>query len=284
MKSSLFLNDTTNIDHAFIDDLGMIVGGSFRPKFIVTGEVDQHENVVVDFSTIKKTIKKLIDDNDEGFDHKLWWITGLSLGDIEFTVDTVTITTPMLTITGPKNIVRVIDQVHLNGYLEERLQEIYPAVNITIDTTLTTEFDLHPNMNSKAHMFRYVHGLKESTSWGCQNIGHGHLSYIAANTTDQLETDLVLAKIAVELDNTIFAWNDNTGGNDADIKYTCSRGEMSMTLHDASDSCIVLGTETTIENIVNFIATEWFEELASAGVKQLYVSEGLSKGAVVDLG
>jgi hypothetical protein len=29
--------------------------------------------VVIDFSTVKKTIKKVIDDPEKGFDHKLWW-------------------------------------------------------------------------------------------------------------------------------------------------------------------------------------------------------------------
>lgn len=279
-KSSMFLGDTTNVDHAYIDDTGMVVGGSYRPKFIVTGEVDPVENVVVDFSTIKKSIKSYIDDKEEGFDHKLWWYEGTSKGTITFDGDRVTIITPHVKITGPKNIIRVITQeADMNEYLMEKLNEKYPSVNICISTIQTTAFDIMPQMNTDVVPFRYVHGLKLSTSWGCQNIAHGHLSYIAATTSDILKTNILLKTMAQELDNSIFAWSENLSDNV--ISYESSRGYMEMVVK--SGKIKVLKTETTVEHIVDYIVDNWYNDLKLAGVETLFVSEGLSKGANKDI-
>ena len=76
--AELFLSDLTVVDHAYIDDSGNVVGGSFNPTFYVAGNVDPVEQVVVDFSTIKKDIKNIIDSRLIGFDHKLWVIDGYS--------------------------------------------------------------------------------------------------------------------------------------------------------------------------------------------------------------
>lgn len=281
--SSMFLADTTNIDHAYIDEQGMIVGGSYRPKFVVTGTVDPVENVVVDFSTIKKTLKATIDDQDAGFDHKLWWIVGKSKGVLEVNGDRISITTDHVQIQAPANAIRIIEssvETELTNYLLAKTAQVYPDVNICIATDLTVDLDVMPQINSTPHLFRYVHGLKESTSWGCQNIGHGHLSYIAATTTNPLMTNMLLAQIAQELDNTVFAWNQNV--SDRTIDYTCGRGHMSMKL-SADVKLVVLNTETTVEHLVDYVDATYKQELIDAGVVSLFVSEGLSKGACLNV-
>lgn len=289
MQSSMFLGDTTNIDHAYIDENGVVVGGSYRPKFFVTGDIDPVENVVVDFSTIKKTLKAIIDDKVSGYDHKLWWINGVSEGEISFVEDQVHIITPYVNITGPKDIVKLIDGDVDEYFVKELtvlLNQKYPNVNITIENTMTTTFDLMPHVNSDAFRFRYVHGLKESTSWGCQNIAHGHLSYIAAETTNELATNMLLAGIASTLDGSVFVWHDNITGHDQDgsmvtVEYTSGRGHMKMEVHDSL--VVPIETETTVEHLVEFVAAEYGEMLRNAGVTRLHVSEGLSKGACVTL-
>lgn len=281
--SSLFLADTTNIDHAYIDDRGMIVGGSYRPKFIVTGKVDPVENVVVDFSTIKKSLKAIIDDKDEGYDHKLWWYSGWSKGDIVISGDRVVIETPFLRIETPRNAVTIISpEDGFEEYLIRKARDIYPDVDLSIATEMTQTFDEMPQFTTGAHSFRYVHGLKDSTSWGCQNIGHGHLSYIAARTNGDVGTiiasERVLSRIADEVNDTIFVWRDNLV--DDGIVYECSRGRMSM-MFKQDVKHVVLDTETTVEHLVDYIADTYRDDLIKAGVEELFVSEGLSKGACV---
>lgn len=280
----MFLGDTTNVDYAYIDNKGMILGGSYRPKFIVTGEIDPVEKVVVDFSTIKKSLKAIIDDKETGFDHKLWWIEGYSKGEINFNNSTVVITTPYMRIEGPKDIVKVTmyDESYtasadFNRYCLGKLKEKFPRVNIKMETNLGTTFDVIPQINSDYHAFRYVHGLKNSTSWGCQNIGHGHLSYIAAQTHNTQATDQVLYQISKDIDSAIFAWRDNQP-NDNTIKYRCERGNMQMEFADVV-KVICLETETTVEYLVEYIVNRYKHLLINAGVQTLFVSEGLSKGA-----
>lgn len=303
MRSSMFVNDCTNIDHAYINNEGRVIGGSYRPKFIVSGEVDPHEEVVVDFSTIKKSLKKLIDDLNNGFDHKLWWIDGFSAGKIQFNPDnTVRIKTRHVEVTGPANIVRVVSSENdivskfeypgqvryvLTEYLEKELAKIYPNVDISIATKLDTTFDVHPFVDTDCHSFRYVHGLKNSTSIGCTNVAHGHLSYLAASIklhSNKLEADLLLRRIADQMDKKVFIWTDNVISNDqhcAYLTYKCVRGDMAMEV--SQDQAVIVNTETTVEHLVDYIVEWWYNDLKKVGISSVWCSEGLSKGAVVNL-
>jgi hypothetical protein len=74
-KSTMFLANLSVVDHAVLIPEGLIRGNSHNPSFEVSGVVDEVENVVCDFSTIKKRMKQLIDDHDMGFDHKCWILT-----------------------------------------------------------------------------------------------------------------------------------------------------------------------------------------------------------------
>lgn len=286
--SSMFLADTTNIDFAYIDENGQVIGGSFRPKFHVTGEIDEVENVVIDFSSVKKVLKAAIDDKTTGFDHKLWWIEGTSKGDITFENDRVKIVTPMVEVEGPSDIVRVVNEPDVAGiikkYLESTLSTTHSGTNAVLDVFLTSAMDSMPTINTSLVPFRYVHGLKDSTSWGCQNIAHGHLSYIAARSDYPDSTNLVLTQIAAALDNSIFAKAENVVNDDDNgvvIEYTSSRGDMRMVVRQPG--IVRLETETTIEHIVTMIAEQWGDDLRNVGTTLLYVSEGLSKGAVISL-
>ena len=281
-RSSMFLNDITNVDHAYINSDGMIIGGSYRPKMIITGVVDPIENVVVDFSTVKKTIKQSIDDLETGFDHKLWWIDGVSKGKISFKDGRVSVKTTFVEIEGPANIVRVISggEIPIQDHVFSCLDKIYPESDIEVECNLTNDFDLPFWMNTQPHLFRMVHGLKVSTSVPCQNIGHGHLNFLGAETNDILNSNITLAKIADTLDSKVFAWSDNLKGNDL-IKYSCSRGDMVMKIYEYK--MIMMHNETTVENIVEWISKNWYEELKSSGVTRLFCSEGLSKGACINI-
>ena len=279
--SSMFLGDTTNIDLAYISCTGEVVGYSYRPKFIVSGKIDAKENVVVDFSTIKKLLKGTIDDRFDGYDHKLWWYEDASKGTIQFASGMVNIKTPYVEITGPADIVKVIPKdFGIEEHVNRLLQEKYPYNEVSARLTLTTDVDLMPEMNVPPQFFSYVHGLKDSTSWGCQNIAHGHLSYIIAEVTGDttLATEL-LKKIADRINGTIFAWKRNV--NENIITYDSFRGPMKMRVN--SEKFEVLQTETTVEHLVHWVYRVYRDDLYDAGVKTLFLSEGLSKGACYTL-
>lgn len=295
-RSTMFLNNVTAIDFAFIDDTGWIQGGSLNPTFLITGKVDPIENVVIDFSTVKKIIKEVIDGKENGFDHKLWYIKGVSeINSFNDLGSSATILTNKVTLHLPNNAIKIIDYPLNNTFknypeivsraistaLEIRLNEMYPGFDIKVTTRLLPDIIPSPYANSATHAFRYVHGLKNSTSWGCQNIAHGHFSYISAETENPYLTNFLLAKVAAFLDNSVFVWKENlTETSDrVSINYTTDRGYFAMSLDREKANYFTMNKETTIENIVEVIAETFRQDFIEAGVTTLYISEGLNKGA-----
>lgn len=308
MKSKMFLNNVTAIDLAYIDDTGAVIGDSINPKIIVTGDVDPTEKVVVDFSSIKKDIKGIIDAKYSGFDHKLWLVEGYSkysLSDNPMTPPGVTyVLTPKMSIAAPRDAFKLVKarsevpqtfiDIAMNCMvfeLEDELRIKYPNINLRIELGFDDDFISSPDMDTELHPFRYVHGLKDSTSWGCQNIAHGHLSFLAATANPDAnlrEVEMCLQSIAAELDGKVFVNNANIFAKHRDftvIGYTTPRGEfaMSMTSEYVEESALFLDTETTVEYLALFVATKYKDKLEKARVEKLYVSEGLNKGAVIYL-
>lgn len=293
--STMWLANLSILDHAYIDYRGNVVGGSFNPSFLVSGEVDPVEQVVVDFSAVKKQIKAIIDDREIGFDHKLWFIKGYSNGTLTHTSDgQAKIITPTTILTTPMNAIKVIpdgiyatDSIgrHLGELVERELSKLHPSVNIRVECMNNT--DAHfPTHNHNAAFFRYAHGLKESTSWGCKNIAHGHLSYLQLLPTNDA-TNALTENMAKELDDTIFVYHDNIVDETdvhLSIEYTTDRGYFSAMYQKDAYKLEILDTETTVEHLVDAVASKWAMELDVLGVTHVLVSEGLSKGALVSVG
>lgn len=317
MSSSIFFNEPTVIDHSYIDEIGRIVGGSVNPSFTVTGAVSSDENVVLDFSSGKKRIKDAIDDNDNGFDHKCWivrgisqirsitvtdqtddltmlswsWLTSAADGDVKLTV-----TTPQITIVAPKNAFRFVANSQDGNSIYS--SNIHTAITKEMTEWLNSElpeftFDVEmriapvPSTIQEHQLFRYVHGLKRSSSWGCQNIAHGHLSYIDVEAPNADLKNQILMSIAKDLDNTIFINSENLTQNEhfTTIEYESQvRGTFMMWLNRMTQhKYVVLETETTIEHIIEYVAAKYSTQLQLISATKLYVSEGLSKGAVLEL-
>lgn len=295
MKSNIFLNDITVVDHAFIDHKGRVMGGSFHPSFIVEGSVDDVEKVVVDFSTIKKEIKYQIDKHlhnidRNGFDHKLWIIEGFSNAEMELLDndgDRYKIVTPLCTLNLPADAIKFISKLnehplHTTGYtaeyiglafeqfLEEQLSGVYS--NIDIKVKCFNDINMHRIRRTEPYdIFSYSHGLKDSTSYGCQNIAHGHLSFF------QHKEWSVVEEVVDDLDGAIFINKENIieeNDNEIQIKYESQRGLFMATYSKQGNKIIVLDTETTIEYIAEYIKSKY-------NVHDFFVSEGLSKGAYV---
>ena len=287
MRSSIFLSDLTVVDHAYIDDKGRVIGGSYNPGFIVTGEVSDDESVVVDFSTVKKDLKTHMDKHlynmdYNGFDHKLWVIEGHSNCELSEDGDRVNILSPAFIGDFPSDAIRYIENPSNDLYSEDFvgeqfashltgcLSQIYPNINIDVKCFNTTNVHLI-DPYKPIEYFRYSHGLKNSTSIGCQNLGHGHLSFI------QHDDPVLCETIADFLNNAVFINAENIVYEDDDelsIEYTSQRGFFSGTYNKKLNKIIVLDTETTIEWIGHYVQTTY-------GIHDFYISEGLSKGTYV---
>lgn len=316
-QATMFLNDLSVVDHAYVNYNGNVIGGSYNPSFLVTGKIDPVEKVVVDFSTVKKTLKQMIDHNETGFDHKCWIIEGMSRCAVKVDGEVVTdytlldsdhfsstavvqIITPSLNMTAPKNAFKFIPRLtnyenycteSAGKWFERYLNELFAPDGIVVECN--NNVHIHTYLDQEQHpaaYFTYVHGLKDSTSWGCQNLAHGHLSFIQLESDAGAHVEQSLAlKIADDLNRTVFINKANViepaePSETTTIRYTTPRGEFIGSYKDLpadGHKVRVLETETTVEFLISYIKATYADELKVAGIKALYVSEGLTKGAYI---
>lgn len=312
--TTMFLNDHNVVDHAYIDEQGRILGGSFAPRWKVSGDVDPQEQVVVDFSKCKKQIKQIIDADDKtGFDHKLW-ITPTSkcswtvCEETSWGIDRIVIRTPLVDMDIPRDRVRIISGLSfpaqeyscgnagewMRKWVEKELRKIH-GDHLSLECYNSEDFRTHPldatpGLGQVTIPFRYTHGLKNSSSWGCRNPAHGHLSFIDIRFEATDRNDIVKKlrdKIKNELDGAVFAWQDNiilhTDEDTLIVQYDDLDGTRYHVEYQPGHHPVEVQTETTIENLVNFISDRYKNELSEMKAVDLYVSEGLNKGAYLQL-
>jgi 6-pyruvoyl-tetrahydropterin synthase len=307
MQSTIFMNNLTAIDFAYLtptvmpDKISPLTGGSLQLSATVTGKLDDHEAVVVDFSKIKKDIKNLVDDNENGFDHKLWvpddYNTNHPQIEIYEEAGELQITTPNFNTICPTNAVRFVSYDIadcIRKYLQEELEILYPKIGIKIKVDLSTEMIVPDSMRPHILPFRYVHGLKNSSSWGCQNINHGHLSWLAicdkGGNGIPIPVDFYV-RLNNELNGACFVWDKNiipSDNNDiVNIGYKCERGYFESS-YSKSAKLRVINTDTTVENLVSWFIDFYRNELTSGvlkakGAYSVTMSEGLTKGSIKEI-
>ena len=304
MTSKLFLNNITVIDHGFIDNRGHQCGGSFQASFEVSGEVDEREQVVIDFSAVKKSIKQIVDCNKEGFDHKLWFIPGWSKGEVDHVDGRVIIRTPVVRIEGPDNILRTFDsdgysiyslETAIGKHVEAKLSQMYPDVRVGVVCKLSLVGFTNTQSGVGPWYFRYSHGLRNSTSFGCQNIAHGHLSWLEMEHDEHYREECQECKAAVQslYDALHSQWDGAVLIDQANvvaqsdtavtIAYTSQRGAFHA-IYDLREVKVkILPTETTVENLVEAFVRDNGFFLERAHIKRVYMSEGLAKGSIKEL-
>lgn len=295
INSTIIVNDASLVDFAYIDNHGQLKGGSFNYSFAISGETTPNEKVIVDFSTIKKKIKSYLDLSDSdnkmnGFDHKLWIIQGYSTCNLIKMNKGYFIETPVLSLKLPFDAVKSVacldiqNTNEIEGMLTRDLQyKLGQKVNLKS----FVDFSFRSKFSSPTLAFSYVHGLKDSTSYGCQNIAHGHRSYLQLlSDKDNDIVKTVRKQIVTDLQDAILINKENIVDEDHNllkIKYTTVRGDFELSLKKEENKFIVFDTETTIEYIGQYIKEMYFDELKDANVYAFVVSEGLNKGAYVEL-
>lgn len=301
MNSTLFFNNITCIDHAFVDNIGNIVGGSYHPIITVKGKVTEDESVVVDFSSGKKLMKSIIDhDNGEiGLDHKLWIIPGYSAcmtknySDTHYEIETRNGSRVVL----PKTDVHIVN----GNFTGSVMQTVATDISSILSQQMSEyEFDVELtqipfSVTQNPMMFRYSHGLKNSTSYGCKNIAHGHLSFFEITKfgndyredCDDCKTGLRLVEETLKgINGSMFIMRENIISEDEqwiEFGYETPRRKMWAKINRNQQANIIVDSETTIEYLAEFIAKRMMNALLLAKVKEFRVSEGLQKGVVYRL-
>lgn len=286
--SSIFIRHLTVVDCAIVDPEGRIMGDSFHPSFVITGPVSSDEQVVIDFGTCKKRIKAIIDDYADGFDHKLWVIEGYSqYNRFDVHDDRTVLETNQAIVDAPNHTfkfiknesnefgIMAIARVAFENELTQKLQAEFPGVIVSC----------HNNSQVFSEgsfvRFQYAHFLPNSTSLPCKRCWHGHGSFIESdcdrNTLEAIGRDIrkVLFVNSSHIVNENEEW--------ISLEVTNNLGDSYATAVSTSHDIVQLEIDTTIENIAEWVSATYGDIIKNAGGSYVAVSEGLSKGAVVNL-
>jgi hypothetical protein len=129
--------------------------------------------------------------------------------------------------------------------------------------------------------FTYFHGLKNSSSWGCNNIAHGHTSFVEVYDDLGNRIPEVEKLIAYYIDGAMMIFKENLETPNK-ISYESSRGKFSLTFTD-NVKTIIMDKETTIENIIEHVCAQLKPVLDYYAVSRVFISEGLQKGALKEI-
>lgn len=309
----MYYGEITVVDGATINRDGWLVGQSVNPSAKITGTLLNGEQVIADFSSAKKHIKEIIDDKETGLDHKLWVFSDSNCKALAGkTKDHLNVVSPLVDMQVPNNgvvfmrrpagdfsdISKVVCKhlsVKVTSELKRRWPDKYQGLgkveffdgnHLSIPDFDVSVLDVRPKKT-----FRYTHGLAKSTSWGCQLIAHGHLSYVSVFDKNRLRLTEWEDKIAFLLDGTYIVSNEHIidtpdSTETVSIAYnSMSRGSMELKIsqkmvasHSIGD-LFITQDEPTIENIVQEIAAHYGDEMKAAGVAEFMISEGSNKGA-----
>ena len=286
---------------------GVLQGYSANIGAEISGPLNGAENVVIDFSTAKKEIKAFID-GPNGPDHKLCAPMGsLAYGPggngivgnrptYQCSVSLPSERVWLYEIGFPNETAIALVSAQLQQDINKHFEQKYPGIKFK----LIFDYNISPyaaDTYRTACPFSYTHGLSNSTSWGCRNIAHGHRSFVSLDYQDGNFDNLniyhrKIAEIAAYLDNSYILGQDTLREIDPTFsiktfRYTdVSNNNYSIsfpTNPKYNSKCVTLTQDQpTIENIAEFVADKFLrgDEFKGCVFK---ISEGLSKGAVINL-
>lgn len=277
----LFVDNLTVIDFAYLDPNRGLVGESWIADVVLGGELDE-QGMVFDFSNVKRTIKRVI---DERVDHRLVvprGYDGLAWTEEEPETFTWTLTDGSRIVhRSPDEAVvwlsseRVLPSA-VAALLERELMAVLPG-NVT-----NVEVHLREDVIEGAY-YHYVHGLKKHLG-NCQRIAHGHRSPIRIDRNGH--RDYELEKRWATL------WRDIYVGSEEDVtqrwvaedgvayvtfEYEANQGEFALTLPERR--VYMLATDTTVELIAAHMADQLKAEFPEESIR-VKAYEGVGKGAI----
>jgi len=277
----LFVDNLTVIDFAYLHATRGLVGESWIADVVLGGELDE-QGMVFDFSNVKRTIKRVI---DERVDHRLVIPRGYE--GLQWQEDTPDTFTWQLTdgshiehrspdeavvwLSADKVVPSAVARL-----LEQELKAVLPG-NVT-----TVEINLREEEIEGAY-YHYVHGLKKHLG-NCQRIAHGHRSPIRIDRNGYRDYHLESRWAKLWQDIYVGTEEDVTRrfvGEDGNLyltfEYEANQGEFALTLPD--QRVYMVDTDSTVEFIAAHIADKLKVEFPEDEIR-VKAYEGVGKGAI----
>ncbi|KPZ67821.1 6-pyruvoyl tetrahydropterin synthase [Shewanella sp. P1-14-1] len=284
----LFVKDLTVIDFSYLCPIRGMVGESWIVDVLLDGGLDE-QNMVLDFSKVKKTIKNTIDDVA---DHRLLIPTACSevrwqqKGDrvwMDFSSQQGDIHLACPSQAFALVPTEVIDFESVNSFLIKALREALPDNVEGISLTLRNEVLDTP-------YYHYSHGLRKHDG-NCQRIAHGHRSPITvfengivAPKWDQYWADrwqdIYLGSEEDIVDLSTLSLSKQAKVNDAThygFHYQAPQGDFQLAM--PKSCCDIIPHDTTVELLAQFLAESMSKQSPESEFKVI-AFEGIGKGAI----
>lgn len=284
---SLFLNDFTVLDFAFVSEASGIEGDSFHVSVELFGELDQ-KDFLFDFSPAKKALKALV---DGVFDHKLLIpmgagivttrADGLDLQAAEAGIWSYNAPREAYELFPDSEISAEVLEYHLNRLAKSRLPENVNEARFHLRSP--SRFESEAN-------FRYTHGLRFHDG-NCQRLFHGHRNPIEV-TIDGRRSPNWEARLADEWSGVHFAAlstiknlsdldlqlgvRQKTHPGEVLVEYVSGHGAFSARI--PASRVVVTKGEPSIETI-SILGAQRLREWNVKGELRVLAYEGLNKGA-----
>lgn len=275
--SSLFVEQLTVIDCAYLDAVRGVVGESWIVDIELTGELDA-QSMVLDFGEVKKRLKRALDNSA---DHTLLVPrrhAGLSLHEAGGRVE-LEFRGPAagpIIHAAPAIAISLLDAETVTAdaviaFLKPVLAEVVPPNVAEIGLTLRTE-------RIDGAYYHYTHGLKKHDGH-CQRIAHGHRSRIELRVDGQRDAALEAEQAARWADIYLGTREDLVSAANGRHRYEYTAAEGAFAIELPAARCDVLDADTTVECIADHLAMQLAARRPGRSV-QVRAYEGVMKGAV----
>jgi 6-pyruvoyl-tetrahydropterin synthase len=279
--TTLFVKRLTVIDSCYLSPTRGLVGESWQVDVELDGDLD-YQGMVLDFGEVKKTIKRII---DEQFDHKL--LLAAEYPGLKITEYPAGLHLSFETADGrqiehrsPRDAVRRLacERITTDHLAQSVADVVSPQ---TRDNVEGVRIRLWPESIDGA-FYHYSHGLKHHQG-NCQRIAHGHRSRIEILRNGLRDAALEDAWAARWQDIYIATREDQIGSSERDglayleFGYRSAQGEFGLTLPQTA--CYLIDTDSTIENIAQHVADRLKAEHPDDQFR-VYAYEGVDKGAI----
>lgn len=283
----LFVRDLTVIDFSYLCTERGMLGESYIVDVELHGKLD-NVSMVLDFSLVKKLIKKAIDDL---VDHKL--ALPLLAEGLQVTTEqaqqliSFASARGQINMAAPAEALAAIEtaEISTQSLTDYLLQHIMPLMPSNVEKLV---FTLRPEPISGFY-YHYSHGLKKHDG-NCQRIAHGHRSTIQIYSDGMLSPRL----------NKYWSerWQDIYLGTEEDVcqakqlkfiqpateldicfRYQAQQGWFELTM--PAEHCEVIASDTTVECLAEYIVSE-LEQLDATKAYKVVAYEGVGKGAIAE--
>jgi 6-pyruvoyl-tetrahydropterin synthase len=286
----LFVRDLTVIDASYLDATRGFVGESYQVDIVLQGSLNE-QSMILDFSSVKKQIKAIIDTE---VDHKLLVPHASENCSVVFDSQRTQVNfkltdNSVIQLKCPNEAYCLLESETISAALLETYLEQVILLQLP-DNILDLEVKLR-NEKIDTPYYHYTHGLKKHNG-NCQRIAHGHRSKIDIFIDDIYNKALV--KDWANRWHDIYLASRDDVVDKSDLSFIVIKNEMDklctayhapqgyfellMPAHKAE----VLPRDTTVEELANFICEQIKARMGDKKVT-VYAYEGIGKGAIAEL-